>query len=1093
MSDDYPTPTDAGGYLRREAKRAMQQARRPSFRGVKEELGPGISPRATQTLDWNSEECTYNGYFYSVQGALSSPDPSARWLGEVWAQDDFNGVQTLREAQPPTDEVVEPDPDAPAPAVTPEDPEPEPPAEGNVTPIRAFTRYFSITPEGTAKYTDWEPVGTGSGGRLRDLSDVKIFDPLAHHDMILWDEEYNDGEGAWVNHSFVPGLHDLQLQLDDLLEEMEELIDIADAAILVFRQDEAPVPGVEPIPAVIPDGSIWFDTNDGYKMRVWDGGAWVLVEDAVLEGIQGQIDALADQVAQVVIDTAAVVTDMNEINTVTIPAIEAQAAQAVSDAADAIEAASLVQPIIGDNLIANGDFSLPATPPTDPPSLWVADIPLKVALSRWNSGVGYALKATVTGGTPWGTIYQGDNLGRVPVYAGQQFYVQVGAASLDGDSDYRLVAHVFDVDSNYISTLSGPTTQTGPGTSGPEAQEHPSSTVFTVPFGVAAAFVRFGIEILETGEFYFSSYLVAAVATTPRIADNAITETQIEDGAVNTPQLRANAVTANEIATNAVTTNELDAFAVTVKHTMVGPTYKTASNVGTGISPSVVPGILINSDGMVVYGNTGPTLTVLGFAGSISMSGALTSGSTVTGTDITGGTVTGALIQTVDTVSRGIKITNAGMTVYDGTGTPTLTVDANGNIAMMGSLTSGSTITGATINSPLIQTSTSPNIGIKFTNFGLVGYGAGSATFVLDINGALTVTGPVVAGGDINGATVTGGTVQSTATPNRGVKFNSAGLVAYTDGSLPGLGAGSATVTILASNGQAAFRGSITSGSTVTGAEVIGSMVRTSAAYSNAIHIGMSDGAVAGMKIYDGFGSMILYARPDVNSSTPVLLIRGGLKLEQAPNYPGGGLGSSLNIDNDIFQQSGRTFSFNQGVVRGALQCQSGLLSNSVTATGVVQGNNLEAAGHGTTGSNANCYIRPADGRLFRSTASARRFKTDITDLEEEVDVEAVVALKPVAFTSLLEADDGERFSGFIADEAVELGLDKWVGLDEDGEVETFNYTGFTVAQHVVLRKLWSLAQAQAIELDEVRSEMDEMRSEIAEIRALLPPGKTKK
>lgn len=60
-------------------------------------MGPGLAPRAVQLLDWNVDDTSFNGFFFSDVGALNSPDPAAAWIGEVFATPDGAGVMHLWE------------------------------------------------------------------------------------------------------------------------------------------------------------------------------------------------------------------------------------------------------------------------------------------------------------------------------------------------------------------------------------------------------------------------------------------------------------------------------------------------------------------------------------------------------------------------------------------------------------------------------------------------------------------------------------------------------------------------------------------------------------------------------------------------------------------------------------------------------------------------------------------------------------------------------------------------------------------------------------------------------------------------------------
>lgn len=227
-------------------------------------------------------------------------------------------------------------------------------------------------------------------------------------------------------------------------------------------------------------------------------------------------------------------------------------------------------------------------------------------------------------------------------------------------------------------------------------------------------------------------------------------------------------------------------------------------------------GIKISSTGLTVYNGSGsPTLTITASTGAIAMLGSLTSGSTITGATVTGGT-----LQTEATAARGIKITSTGLIAYDGAGATKVTLTNLGALTVDGPVMTGGTITGA-----VLQTSATAATGVKITTSGgIVGYGGGVAKFTLDTSGNLTVSGAVATGGTIDGAVITGGTIQtnSSTSPLTGIKMNSTGFTAYN-------ASGSPTFTITASTGAVAMLGTLTSGSTITGATITGGIFRTAA------------------------------------------------------------------------------------------------------------------------------------------------------------------------------------------------------------------------------------------------------------------------
>ena len=81
----------------------------------------------------------------------------------------------------------------------------------------------------------------------------------------------------------------------------------------------------------------------------------------------------------------------------------------------------------------------------------------------------------------------------------------------------------------------------------------------------------------------------------------------------------------------------------------------------------------------------------------------------------------------------------------------------------------------------------------------------------------MIIKGALTSGSSIDGSTVTGGTVQTSSAANTGIKMNSSGLTAY--------GGGQPVFTLSASTGEVQMKGSITSGSTINGAQITGGRI----------------------------------------------------------------------------------------------------------------------------------------------------------------------------------------------------------------------------------------------------------------------------
>ena len=64
-------------WMRDIEKRILNEERRPIIRAASDLMGPGAGPYAIETLDWNADETTFNGWFYSRPGALELTRPDA--------------------------------------------------------------------------------------------------------------------------------------------------------------------------------------------------------------------------------------------------------------------------------------------------------------------------------------------------------------------------------------------------------------------------------------------------------------------------------------------------------------------------------------------------------------------------------------------------------------------------------------------------------------------------------------------------------------------------------------------------------------------------------------------------------------------------------------------------------------------------------------------------------------------------------------------------------------------------------------------------------------------------------------------------------
>lgn len=264
-------------------------------------------------------------------------------------------------------------------------------------------------------------------------------------------------------------------------------------------------------------------------------------------------------------------------------------------------------------------------------------------------------------------------------------------------------------------------------------------------------------------------------------------------------------------------------------------------------------GVKITSAGLTAYNGSGvATLVVDAATGGITMSGNVSTGGTIDGAVVTGGT-----LQSEATAARGIKINSTALIAYNSSGVAQFTITAStGAVTLAGALTGGGTITG-----PTFQTSASANTGIKISSSGLLGYNGTIAKFSLNAStGVLTLDGGVFTAGTIDGAVVTGGTLQTEATASRGIKFNSSGMTVY-DGS------GGSVMTIVASTGAVTINGALAA-IAVTGATVTGGILQTTATASRGVKI-----TSTGMIAYDNSG----VTQVTLDATTGVLTVAGGV------------------------------------------------------------------------------------------------------------------------------------------------------------------------------------------------------------------------
>ena len=365
------------------------------------------------------------------------------------------------------------------------------------------------------------------------------------------------------------------------------------------------------------------------------------------------------------------------------------------------------------------------------------------------------------------------------------------------------------------------------------------------------------------------------------IAANAVTSDNIIANAINSGKIAANAVTSDNIVTNAVTSDKILANSVTtaklkVTEDMTVALLKAhqiqagelAANSVTGqnikadalYGKTIQGGVFRTSDGRMVINDAGivakaksgrkrqayytywqgepnnsPSVLVTvdladdesfvldSQSGTVAMCGEILSGSTISGTSIVG--------SEFRTANSRMLLNDSGLVLRNTQGKATVTLNAASGSATFSGTVTGSTITGGTVSGAVITGSafTSPDGKTKLNSSGFY---VGDKLSYDAKSGVLSLKGSIQSGSDLSGVTVTGSTIQTSSTANRGLKLTSGGLVAY-DGN------GNAKFTLksdgtIQMNGALLTNGKITAatleGGTITGGTITGGMIQSSSA-----------------------------------------------------------------------------------------------------------------------------------------------------------------------------------------------------------------------------------------------------------------------
>ncbi len=226
--------------------------------------------------------------------------------------------------------------------------------------------------------------------------------------------------------------------------------------------------------------------------------------------------------------------------------------------------------------------------------------------------------------------------------------------------------------------------------------------------------------------------LVDDAVTAAKIATSAITETKIASDAVTSPKIVANAITADKIVSSAITADKIATNAITAGKILAGTIDVTKLSAGT-ISVNNLESGTLSATSFIRAGTPGSS--------RIEISSAAVPASSIL----------------------------AGLYIYSG-GTAVLQAPLGGGLTVTGSLTATqiSTSSGAfSVNTSGILTATSADIsGTLKATAGYIGSASGASGWTITSSGLQSTSGSVVLNGttgEITGATVTGGTVQTSS------------------------------------------------------------------------------------------------------------------------------------------------------------------------------------------------------------------------------------------------------------------------------------------------------------------------------------------
>lgn len=200
----WPTATSMEDWMIQQEKRVLHEERRPVISTASDLMGPGLAPYAVPLSDWNGEEATFNGIWFSEAdtGVLNSPDPTRPWIGVSYGTVDGAGYQQ---------------------------------AWDRSDPVVSYTRTFE-TVGVTPTYTDWVLLATGGGGG--GLTAEQVRDIIA--------AALVEGTG-----------------IDIVVNDLGDTITITNTGVVEIDEVVTYATGAEPSLSGVADGTLWVEYGTG--------------------------------------------------------------------------------------------------------------------------------------------------------------------------------------------------------------------------------------------------------------------------------------------------------------------------------------------------------------------------------------------------------------------------------------------------------------------------------------------------------------------------------------------------------------------------------------------------------------------------------------------------------------------------------------------------------------------------------------------------------------------------------------------------------------------------------------------------------------